>query len=47
MCIRDRRRLQDLVRAERIQVSDPRLATVLDEVELRAAVELAKYEGSL
>ncbi|MGB1547585.1 MAG: flagellar assembly protein FliX [Alphaproteobacteria bacterium] len=41
------RRLQDLVRAERIQVSDPRLATVLDEVELRAAVELAKYEGSL
>jgi len=34
--------LVDAVRAEREKVSDPRLAAVLDEVELRAAVELAK-----
>ena len=38
-------RLQSLVeavRAQRETVADPRLAAVLDEVELRAAVELAK-----
>ena len=38
-------RLQGLlqaVRAQRETVADPRLAAVLDEVELRAAVELAK-----
>lgn len=32
------------VRSERDAVSDPRLAHVLDEIELRAAVEIAKYE---
>lgn len=38
--------LQDLarsVRQQRATVDDPRLAEVLDEIELRAAVELAKY----
>ena len=38
--------LQDLarsVRQQRAAVDDPRLAEVLDEIELRAAVELAKY----
>jgi Class II flagellar assembly regulator len=35
-------RLADLVAARRAQVSDPRLAEILDEIELRAAVELAK-----
>lgn len=30
------------VAAQRDQVSDPRLAEILDEIELRAAVELAK-----
>ena len=38
------RELQDLVRSERIKVSDPQLAEVLDEIELRASVELAKYQ---
>lgn len=32
------------VRAERPQVSDPRLGGVLDEIELRAEVELAKFD---
>lgn len=31
-----------LVRAQRDQISDPRLAHLLDEIELRARVELAK-----
>lgn len=38
--------LQDLarsVREQRAMIGDPRLAEVLDEIELRAAVELAKY----
>ncbi len=38
-------RLQSLVeavRSQRERVADPKLAAVLDEVELRAAVELAK-----
>lgn len=38
-------RLQGLlqaVRSQRENVADPRLAAILDEVELRAAVELAK-----
>ena len=34
--------LVDAVRCQREKVADPRLAAVLDEVELRAAVELAK-----
>ena len=39
-------RLKALVTARRATVSDPRLAEILDEIELRAAVELAKYEVS-
>jgi hypothetical protein len=34
--------LAQLVRARREQVDDPRLMAILDEIELRAAVELAK-----
>ena len=35
-------RLADLVAARRGAVDDPRLAEILDEIEVRAAVELAK-----
>jgi hypothetical protein len=35
-------RLAQLIRAKREQVDDPRLDQILDEIELRAAVELAK-----
>ncbi len=35
-------RLAAVVEAKRGQVDDPRLAQVLDEIEVRAAVELAK-----
>ena len=35
-------RLAELAASERAQVSDPRLAEILGEIELRAAVELAK-----
>jgi hypothetical protein len=35
-------RLADLAAAERGDVNDPRLAEILDEIEVRAAVELAK-----
>lgn len=41
-----RANLQDLarsVRQQRATVTDPRLTEILDEIELRAAVELAKY----
>ena len=41
-----RTNLQDLarsVREQRATVTDPRLGEILDEIELRAAVELAKY----
>lgn len=41
-----RERLIDLarmVRSRRDQIGDPRLAAILDEIELRAEVELAKY----
>lgn len=34
-----------LVRARREQVNDPKLTAILDEIELRAAVELAKLSG--
>jgi len=34
--------LAQLVRARREQVDDPKLMAILDEIELRAAVELAK-----
>jgi len=36
--------LASLVRAKREQVDDPRLDQILDEIELRAAVELAKLD---
>ncbi len=32
------------VRQQRLNIDDPQLRALLDEVELRAAVELAKYE---
>lgn len=38
--------LAQLVRARRDQVDDPRLAEILDEIELRAEVELAKFSRS-
>jgi hypothetical protein len=34
--------LAQLVRAKREQIDDPKLIAILDEIELRAAVELAK-----
>ncbi len=36
--------LSELVRIRRQEIADPQLQDVLDEIELRAAVELAKYE---
>ena len=36
-----------LIRAKREQVSDPRLDELLDDIELRAAVELAKLGRAL
>jgi hypothetical protein len=36
-------RLANLVKSQRERVNDPALARILDEIELRAAVELAKY----
>ncbi|GGH02703.1 flagellar assembly protein FliX [Glycocaulis albus] len=38
-------RLMDVLKARRESVSDPRLEAMLDEVETRAAVELAKYDA--
>jgi hypothetical protein len=41
-----RRQIENLARLVRLQresVSDPRLADILDQIELRAEVELAKY----
>jgi len=38
--------LGDMVRSRRDTVNDPRLAAVLDEIELRAEVELAKLSRS-
>jgi len=37
--------LVNAVKSERAAVSDPRLAQILDEIELRAAVEVAKYDA--
>lgn len=34
-----------LVRSQRAQIDDPRLGEILDEIELRAAVELAKLDA--
>jgi hypothetical protein len=42
-----RQKLESLVRAvrsDRLAIQDPKLQEVLDEIDLRAAVELAKYE---
>jgi hypothetical protein len=36
-------RLMETVKTQRDNTSDPRLEAVLDEVEIRAAVELAKH----
>jgi hypothetical protein len=38
--------LAQLVRAKREQIDDPKLLAILDEIELRAAVELAKFSRS-
>ena len=38
--------IANLVTKQREMVSDPRLQEILDEIELRARVELAKYEQS-
>ncbi len=38
--------LAQIVRARREHVADPRLATVLDEIELRCRVELAKLAAA-
>lgn len=38
------RELEQIVAEEREQVSDPVLSGILDEIELRAAVEIAKLE---
>ena len=38
--------LAEMVRARREQLEDPKLIAILDEIELRAAVELAKLSGS-
>jgi hypothetical protein len=39
--------LAQLVRAKREQFQDPELQSILDEIELRAAVELAKFSRSV
>jgi hypothetical protein len=36
--------LDRLVQEQRLQVADPRLSEILDEIELRARVELAKLD---
>lgn len=41
------RGLQEFVRRKRVHAADPRLAEILNEIELRAAVELAKYRKAL
>ena len=41
------RRLSDAVRQQREATSDPRLEALLDQIEARAAVELAKLETAL
>jgi len=41
------RRLADAVREQREATSDPRLEALLDQIEARAAVELAKLETAL
>ena len=38
------RNIGNLLAEKRQQISDPRLIEIMDEIELRAAVELAKFE---
>jgi hypothetical protein len=38
-------RLTQMVSSRRPQIKDPRLAAILDEIDLRAQVELAKYSS--
>lgn len=40
---RDLESLTRLVRLQRIEINDPKLAEILDQIELRAEIELAKY----
>ena len=42
--VQDLERLSGLARAGRAKVDDPRLEEVLDAIDLRAQVELAKYQ---
>lgn len=44
LSLADLDRLSRAVREERAATDDPKLEAVLDEIELRAAVELAKLE---
>ncbi|MEN0651609.1 MULTISPECIES: flagellar assembly protein FliX [Hyphobacterium] len=37
--------LMDILKSRRDETQDPRLEAMLDEVEVRAAVELAKYDA--
>lgn len=46
LTVGDLERLKRAVRDERDLTEDPALEAVLDEIELRAAVELAKHEGA-
>jgi hypothetical protein len=39
--------LSRVVSAHRANITDPRLVALLDEIDLRAQVELAKYSGAL
>ncbi|HYF86345.1 flagellar assembly protein FliX [Azospirillum sp.] len=38
--------LQRVVQSRKVQVDDPKLAEILDEIDLRAQVELAKLQSS-
>lgn len=38
--------LQRVVQSHKVQVDDPKLAEILDEIDLRAQVELAKLQSS-
>jgi hypothetical protein len=40
---RDLESLARLVKIEKLEVNDPKLTEILDQIELRAAIELAKY----
>ncbi|MCH8917851.1 MAG: hypothetical protein IIC52_07325 [Proteobacteria bacterium] len=40
---RDLEGLARLVRIEKLEVNDPKLTEILEQIELRAEIELAKY----